>query len=434
MHHIIAEIASDNSKLHKEAVLEREARAGNKTLFDGLKLCYDAMITFGIKQVPESTRNGPGLGWEEFKSVAELFIRRDITGNAARMAVEGLMIAATQEEWNGWYRRILIKDMRAGFSEVTVNKSVRRADREDFVVPVFECQLAPDGATHESKLRGKKLLDYKLDGVRVLAVIRNGNVTLHSRNGKVFENFAHIEHQIRAATKDLDEAWVLDGEITSSTFQDLMKQVHRKRDADATDAVYNLFDIGPLRSFQNGRDDLAQIQRSEFLRDFMDLFRSAKCDNIRMLDFTAVDLDTEEGMEVLNTMRSQAKDMGLEGVMVKDADAPYECKRTTAWLKLKPFIEVSLSVKDIEEGTGRNEGRLGALVCEGEDNGNSIRVNVGSGFSDSDRVDFWNNRVSIMGQTVEVRADAVTQNQDGTYSLRFPRFLRFRGFEPGEKI
>jgi len=434
MHHIIAEIASDNSKLHKEAVLEREARVGNKTLFDGLKLCYDAMITFGIKQVPESTRNGPGLGWEEFKSVAELFIRRDITGNAARMAVEGLMIAATQEEWNGWYRRILIKDMRAGFSEVTVNKSVRRAEREDFVVPVFECQLAHDGANHESKLRGKKLLDYKLDGVRVLAVIRNGNVTLHSRNGKVFENFAHIENQIRAATKDLDEAWVLDGVITSSTVQDLMKQVHRKRDADATDAVYNLFDIVPLRSFQNGRDDLAQIRRSEFLRDFMDLFRSAECDNIRMLDFTAVDLDTEEGMEVLNTMRSQAKDMGLEGVMVKDADAPYECKRTTAWLKLKPFIEVSLSVKDIEEGTGRNEGRLGALVCEGEDDGNSIRVNVGSGFSDSDRVDFWNNRVSIMGQTVEVRADAVTQNQDGTYSLRFPRFLRFRGFEPGEKI
>ena len=34
----------------------------------------------------------------------------------------------------------------------------------------------------------------------------------------------------------------------------------------------------------------------------------------------------------------------------------------------------------------------------------------------------------------EVRADAITQNQDGTYSLRFPRFLRFRGFEVGEKL
>jgi DNA ligase-1 len=61
-------------------------------------------------------------------------------------------------------------------------------------------------------------------------------------------------------------------------------------------------------------------------------------------------------------------------------------------------------------------------------------VNVGSGFSDSNRSDFWDSRDSLAGQIVEVRADAVTQNQDGTYSLRFPRFLRFRGFTAGEKI
>jgi len=59
---------------------------------------------------------------------------------------------------------------------------------------------------------------------------------------------------------------------------------------------------------------------------------------------------------------------------------------------------------------------------------------VGSGFSDSDRSSFWDSRSDVMGQIVEVRADAVTQNQDGTYSLRFPRFLRFRGFDAGEKL
>jgi DNA ligase-1 len=120
--------------------------------------------------------------------------------------------------------------------------------------------------------------------------------------------------------------------------------------------------------------------------------------------------------------------------MIKDIDAPYECKRTHAWLKAKPFIEVTLEVKDVEEGTGRNEGRLGAFVCEGIDDGKKISVNVGSGFTDANRDDFWDSRTSITGQLVEVRADAVTQNQDGTYSLRFPRFKTFRGFEPGEKI
>ena len=105
-----------------------------------------------------------------------------------------------------------------------------------------------------------------------------------------------------------------------------------------------------------------------------------------------------------------------------------------AWLKLKPFIEVSLEVTDLEEGTGKNVGRLGALVCSGDDDNKRIAVNVGSGFSDDLRTSIWGSRSSVVGQIVEVRADAVTQNQDGTYSLRFPRFLRFRGFEAGEKL
>jgi DNA ligase-1 len=77
---------------------------------------------------------------------------------------------------------------------------------------------------------------------------------------------------------------------------------------------------------------------------------------------------------------------------------------------------------------------MGALVCEGEDDGKDIKVNVGSGFTDAQRDEFWTNKETIVGQVIEVRADAITQNQDGTYSLRFPRFLRFRGFKVGEKI
>ena len=89
---------------------------------------------------------------------------------------------------------------------------------------------------------------------------------------------------------------------------------------------------------------------------------------------------------------------------------------------------------DIEAGTGRNEGRLGALVCKGTDGDKTIQVNVGSGFSDTQRDEFWEHRDKIKNQLIEVRADAVTQNQDGTWSLRFPRFKVFRGFEIGEKI
>jgi len=156
--------------------------------------------------------------------------------------------------------------------------------------------------------------------------------------------------------------------------------------------------------------------------------------HIRCLDQAIIDLDTAEGQKLFRMYNKSAIENKYEGIMIKDPDAAYECKRSTAWLKLKPFIEVSLDVVDFEEGTGRNQGRLGAIICEGADDGRRIRVNVGSGFSDANRVDYWMDRKAIVGHVAEVRADAVTQNQDGTYSLRFPRFLRFRGFAAGEKI
>ena len=116
--------------------------------------------------------------------------------------------------------------------------------------------------------------------------------------------------------------------------------------------------------------------------------------------------------------------------------ASMNVERSVGWLKVKPFIEVSLKVVDVEEGTGRNAGKLGALVVEGTDMDKFIKTNVGSGLTDTDRETFWKAKAKLIGQIVEVRADAITQNQDTTneWSLRFPRFLRFRGFEPGEKL
>ena len=219
----------------------------------------------------------------------------------------------------------------------------------------------------------------------------------------------------------------------SGSFQDLMKQIHRKSSAQANDAVLNLFDIIPLEDFETGVCASTQTERSMLLKVWHGTWED-KIPNITVVAQETVDLDTEAGQARYKEINALAIKGGYEGIMLKDADAGYKCKRSVAWLKLKPFIEVSLEVIDVEEGTGKNIGRLGAIVCQGVDDGKTIQVNVGSGFSDSDRDSYWSSRDSLLGQIVEVRADAVTQNQDGTYSLRFPRFLRFRGFEVGEKI
>ena len=431
---IIKDLELHNLRTNKEQIIAGQAQESNTEFFEGCKLALDSMITFGVKAVAEKDKDeGQGLSWVGFLQLADALMLRQLTGNDAQTAIAHARMKATKDQWNYWYRRILIKDLRCGVSEKTLNKVVEKK-YANYAIPVFSCQLAHDSANHESKVSGEKLIEVKLDGVRVIAIVYpTGLVSLFSRNGKQLANFPLVEQQLSKHAKLFTEPVVLDGEIMSASFQDLMKQIHRKDDTKSTDAVLNLFDILTLKDFQAGKSLRTQLERSAWLSQWYQAVGDTM-PNVTIVGQELVDLDSEAGQKRYKDINQQAIEGGYEGIMLKDIHAPYECKRSVAWLKLKPFIEVSLEVTDVEEGTGRNQGRLGAVVCSGQDDGRTIVVNCGSGFSDNDRTVFWDARGKLVGQVVEVRADAVTQNQDGTYSLRFPRFLRFRGFEVGEKL
>ena len=431
---VITLLEADNSRLVKESVLTYEANANNIEFFKGVNYALNAMVTFGLKQIKEKDdEDGTGLSWNVFELVLHRLVNRELTGNLARTTVDELMATATKEQWNNWYRRILIKDLRCGVSEKTINKAVSK--HTNFTIPVFSCQLAHDSANHEGKVSGKKLIEVKLDGVRVLTVVYpNGIVNQFSRNGKELLNFEHVKQQFSIVATTLDQPYVFDGEIMSNSFQDLMKQIHRKDSVEASDAVLYLFDMIPLKEFETGKYNLSQLQRSEKLSTWFEDKLFLQLTNVRVVEQELVDLDTDQGQIRFKEINQLAIAGGYEGIMIKDTSAPYECKRSVAWLKLKPFIEVSLSIIAVEEGTGRNEGKLGAFVCEGIDDGKTITVNVGSGFSDTQREEYYSSKELLISQIVEVRADAITQNQDGSYSLRFPRFKGFRGFAPGEKL
>jgi len=433
---IVKELEADGSRLVKEAIIQREAVDSNDEFFAGCHLALDAMTTFGVKQVDvKEDASGLGLAWKDFVKLADDLSSRTLTGHAALAAIANAMKLAKQDQWNLWYRRILIKDLRCGTSEKTINKAVEKT-YPNYAIPVFSCQLAHDSANHETKVSGEKLIEVKLDGVRVISIVYpSGHVDQYSRNGKELINFPHIKNQISKCADVFAEPVVLDGEVMSASFQDLMKMVHRKSDVDANDAVLNLFDVITLREFQLGIGENAQVDRSVTLAAWYSQFADAM-PNVTIVGQELVDLSTPGGQARFRQINQEAVEGGYEGIMIKDPRAVYECKRSVAWLKLKPYIEVSLTVVAVEEGTGRNVGKLGALICEGEDDGKRIRVNVGSGFSDIHRDTYWQERGKVVGQVVEVRADAATKSQDSetTWSLRFPRFLRFRGFEPGEKL
>ena len=419
-YNIIQQLESNNSSLFKQDVLAQNI--DNQEFINGATKCLDPLITFGVKQVPFSEQDGTGITFDEFNDLATDLEFRQLTGHAARDAIQALCDKATNEQWNDWYRRILIKDLRCGTGAKLFNKVQKD------IIPLFGCMLAHDGAKHPKKIVGECFIEYKYDGVRVIAIVRNGDATLYSRNGKLLENFPHINE---ALSKPEFEGLVFDGEVMSEDFQTLMKQVHRKEGAQTEDSYLAVFDMLTLEEFNAGGTDMTAFDRRERLISLQPLFNY----RLQLVDAVLLDLDTDKGQESFKAMNKQALAEGYEGLMIKPVNADYKCKRSHAWLKIKPFIEVTLKVVALEEGTGKNKGGLGALVVEGEDDGKFFKLNVGSGLTDDNREQIWANQDNVVGQLVEIRADAVTISQDNhAFSLRFPRFKTFRGFELGEKL
>ena len=417
---IIQALESDNSTLAKQQILKDNI--DNAEFIEGATMCLDPLVTFGVKQVPITSTMGPGVSWDDFKLLANELINRGLTGYAARDAIQTLAEKSTIDQWNDWYRRILIKDLRCGTGAKLFNKVQKDT------IPLFGCMLAHDGAKHEKKIVGECFIEYKYDGVRVIAIVQNGDATLYSRSGKLLENFPHVNE---ALSKPQFDGLVFDGEVMSEDFQTLMKQVHRKEGAQTQDAYLAVFDVLSYDEFVAGEAQRSATERRHMLEAVSTMFD----DCVRIVDATLIDLDTEQGQAQFQSMNKQALELGYEGIMIKPAHEVYKCKRSHAWLKIKPFIEVTLKVVALEEGTGKNKGGLGALVVEGDDDGKFFHLNVGSGLTDENREQIWANQENVVGQLVEIRADAVTISQDNhAFSLRFPRFKTFRGFELGEKL
>ncbi len=82
------------------------------------------------------------------------------------------------------------------------------------------------------------------------------------------------------------------------------------------------------------------------------------------------------------------------------------------WLKVKPIDTFDVEILSLIEGKGKYKGKLGALVTS--------LGNVGTGFTDEEREDIWENK--YIGNTVEVSYMHLTE--DGKF--RHPRFLRIR--------
>lgn len=196
----------------------------------------------------------------------------------------------------------------------------------------------------------------KLDGIRAIAMIRKGKVSLWSRRGlDLSASYPGIVKELSGYHQDM----VLDGELVAfdekgrPSFQVLQQRSGLTADADVKLAesrlpvFYYVFDILYLN-----RHDLEGVK----LRDRKALLKQTliSTDSVRLVEPLAAD-----GF----TAYQACVDSGLEGVVAKQLDSTYDSgRRSKAWLKVKPTLSADLVVCGYTEGTGSRGSTFGSII------------------------------------------------------------------------
>ena len=391
-------LEADSSTTSKRSYLR--ATAGNPVLRKILLYAYDTSKVFYIRQVGAVSpweQATPIQNFNQFFNLLDTLSERKLTGAEAIGSLSRALGQMSELEAK-WYTRVLKKDLNIGVKTTMINQEIPG------LIPVFQVQLAKE---FDGRLPECILVQPKLDGYRCLAHTTTG--FLFSRNGKRLEGYTTLEEQIR----QLPKGYQLDCEIMSENFKGTQSSAFSH--TVGKKGILNAFD---LIEESEEEEDIPQYKRSKSLSELLKEF--SPLDHIHNVPYRLIDRGlSDTKLDTLYESYSQYVAEGYEGAMIKDAEAPYERKRTRNWQKLKPVKTIDLKVTGLEEGNEDTKyvGMVGRLVCNFE--GNEVRV--GSGLSDYQRKLWWDNPLLVVGKTVELIYQEVSTNQAGGKSLRFPR-------------
>lgn len=322
------------------------------------------------------------------------------------------------EEYKEFYKQMITKTFRLGADAKLVNKCIPG------LIPTFDVMLGTP--IDKVKLKGDEWISIsrKLNGTRCAFV---GDKCM-TRQGKEYKGLDHIISDIK---KIGYEDHFIDGELLYKNDEGLSDSeafqkgtgIAMSKDNNKYQLKLVVFDLFPLKEFWNGKSCNTYENRRKALNLFDLQLQDVCCKNVEVVCQLYAGTDHSEIWRWLDI----AEENDWEGIII-NLDASYECKRTKNLIKVKKFFSCDIKCIDIEEGSGRNKGTLGALVCNYKGN----KVKVGSGFSDEDRKQIWQHPEDIIGKIITVKYKEETKNKDGGISIQFPVFetVRFDKSEP----
>ena len=414
---IFEKLASDSGRNFKIDVLKQHK--DNELLKQVIFLALDPFTQFYIRKIPAYKSNPNGTTLENALNRLYPIRARMVTGNAAIDTLAGILTDLSPEDAKV-VERIIQKDLKCGASEGTVN-----AVWPNFIHE-YPCMLA---SAYDQKLIDKvkfpALAQLKLDGMRFNAIVRDDAVEFRSRNGKDIQiadpTFALPFIEMAAGQNVVFDGELLakgqDGEILdrktgNGIINKAVKGTQSKAEGEMVCAI--LWDMIPFSAFEAGVDKTKYEQRFRMLASAVHHCSSDRVDLVQTKTVNNID----EAREIFEEYLAS----GQEGIILKTNDMIWENKRSKHQIKFKGELECDLKVVDWIEGTGKNVGRLGALVLESSDG--LVKVGLGTGFSDDDRNRITRNSI---GRIVAVKYNArITDKKSNVDSLFLPVFIEFR--------
>lgn len=425
----VKEITQSNSKKYKQDILQKYK--DDEVIKKYLKIAFDPYQVYGIsyKKLSKDFRYN---GEREDLNVFELFdyLAEHNTGSTAEIVECQLALgyAATYNlESSYLLTKLICKDLSIGVEAKSINAAMPGLIRQ------FSCMLANKYFDNPHKLEGKQFaITTKLDGFRLIAMKDEaGNVSFYSRVGKRIEGLVEIEEEFKAA---FPPCTVLDGELTVSNYFELeskeaykaaSKIISQKGETAKTGLTYRVFDAMHIDEWRDQNCTHSYSLRRNLLHGLFK-FPMTTISHIELLPVLYQGDDVSKVTEILEQIVAD----GGEGCMINLLDSPYRFNRCWDIMKVKKFNSLDLEVVNMEEGTGRLAGTLGAIHVRYK--GGSI-VKVGSGFSDEERKLYWSQPDLILNKIVEIKMFEETQAANGQYSLRFPTWcsnIRIDKLEP----
>lgn len=345
-----------------------------------------------------------------------IYLSENHTGRDCDIAIVQGFINLQPEKYREYYKQLITKSLKLGIDAKTVN-----AVYGNGFVPNCEIQLANKYFERPEKVTGEFTLTEKLDGYRTACLVHDDKIELFSRQGQPMEGFVEVEQDMKAflAMNNIHNAF-FDGELVAVNCEDLTSSENYKivttiarKKGIKSGLKYMIFDTLRYEDFIEQTCDTEYWKRRKLLER---IFDNVKLDHVCLLPVLYQGVDKSMIMKYLN----EARDKHKEGIMINLDDKPYEFKRTDNLLKVKVMQDADLKIIDVYEGTGKNANKLGGIIVEFIYNGKHYQCECGSGFSDEERVDFWDNPAKIIGKIATIQFFEISKNDNRGFGLRFP--------------